>query len=329
VTGSPIWNILQDVYRTGKTFEGNELLIPLARTTDGPIEERYFNFIYQARKDESGHVDGIVAFVIDVTETVITRKVVEERERQLRSLVMTSHYGLMILIGRDWNIEIVNQRIATLWQKDLADITGKKLLDVLPEIADQPFPALLNQVFDSGLPYENEEEVFYLDSPDGTVRKHISFYYEPLVDNTGLTSGVIVACEDVSEKVKSRELLEDSYSEQQSVNEELTATNEELASSNEELITLQQRLEETNEELAASESRFRMAIESTNLGTWEYEPLTDNLYWSEECRKIYNFPLDRQPSFEIFLAHIHPEDRPWVELEIQKVWILYLTLLTI
>jgi PAS domain S-box-containing protein len=318
VSGSPIWDILQDVYRTGKTYEGNELLIPLARTTDGPIEDRYFNFIYQARKDESGNVDGIVAFVIDVTETVLNRKVVEERERQLRSLVMTSHYGLLILTGRDWKIEIVNQRIATLWQKDLAEITGKKLMEVLPELEGQPFPALLNGVFDSGLPYGNEEEVFYLDSPEGPVKKYVSFYYEPLTNDTGQTNGIIVACEDVSEKVKARELLEESYTEQQSVNEELTATNEELASTNEELMMLQQRMAETNQELAASESRFRMAIESTNLGTWEYDPSTQELYWSEECRNIYNFPGDQQPTFEIFLAHIHQEDRPWVEQGIEN-----------
>jgi PAS domain S-box-containing protein len=318
VIGTPIWDILQDVYQTGKTFEGNELLIPLARRTDGPMEDRYFNFIYQARKDESGKIDGIVVFLIDVTETVASRKLIEERERQLRSLVMTSHYGLMILTGRDWNIEIVNQRIANLWQKDLVDITGKKLMDVLPELQGQPFPALLNEVFNSGLSYGSEEEALYLESPEGTVKKFVSFYYEPLLDDAGLTSGIIVACEDVSEKVKARELLEDSYTEQQSVNEELIATNEELASTNEELITLQQRLEQSNEELAASESRFRMAIESTNLGTWEFDPVAGELYWSDECRNIYNFPSDHKATFEIFLAHIHPDDRHRVEESIQN-----------
>src|ERR1700712_4553941 len=67
IKGAPIWDILQEVYRGGKTFEGNELLIPLARTTDGLIEDRYFNFIYQARQNESGTTDGIIVFVIEVT----------------------------------------------------------------------------------------------------------------------------------------------------------------------------------------------------------------------------------------------------------------------
>jgi PAS domain S-box-containing protein len=325
LSGAPIWDILQDVYYTGKTFEGNELLIPLARTSEGPVIDRYFNFIYQARKDENGNSDGIVVFVIEVTENVLSRKLIEERERQLRSLVMTSHYGLMILTGRDWNIEIVNQRIAALWQKELSQITGKKLMDVLPEIADQPFPALLNRIFDTGQPYGSEEEVLYLDSPDGKIKKYVSFYYEPLTDDNGQTNGVIVACEDVTPQVKARELLEESYNEQQSINEELTAsneelasTNEELASTNEELLTVQQRLEEANQELAASESRLRMAIESTNLGTWEFYPANNHLYWSEECRSIYNFPDGHQPTFETFLAHIHPDDRESVEQAIQK-----------
>jgi PAS domain S-box-containing protein len=67
VKGAPIWDVLQEVYRSGKTFEGNELLIPLARTADGPVEDRYFNFIYQARQDETGKTDGIIVFVIEVT----------------------------------------------------------------------------------------------------------------------------------------------------------------------------------------------------------------------------------------------------------------------
>lgn len=318
VSGAPIWDILQDVYYNNKTFEGKELLVPLARTSDGDVEDRYFDFIYQPRKNESGITDGIVVFVIEVTETVVSRKLIEDRERQLQSLVMTSHYGLMILTGRDWNIEIVNQRIANLWQKELGQITGRKLIQVLPELAGQAFPALLDRVFDSGVAYGSKEEAFYLDTPEGRVKKYVSFYYEPLIDDSGRTTGVIVACEDVTENVKARELLEESYNEQQSVNEELTASNEELAATNDELTTVQQRLEETNQELATSESRLRMAIESTNLGTWEYNLTNNSFYWSKECRNIFNIPDDRQPTFEIFLAHIHADDRSKVELAMQE-----------
>lgn len=85
VRGAPIWDVLQDVYQTGNTFEGNELLIPLARTEEGPVEDRYFNFIYQARHDAGGQVDGILVFVIEVTETVRTKQKIEQNAEFLRA----------------------------------------------------------------------------------------------------------------------------------------------------------------------------------------------------------------------------------------------------
>lgn len=97
VKGSAIWDILQSVYTTGKTFEGNELLIPLARTTDGPVEDRYFNFIYQAKTDNSRTVNGILVFVIEVTDAVILRnqdiaekKLAEEKSAKLAAIIESS-----------------------------------------------------------------------------------------------------------------------------------------------------------------------------------------------------------------------------------------------
>jgi PAS domain S-box-containing protein len=82
VAGSAIWDVLQDVYQTGKTFEGRELLIPLARTDNGPVEERYFDFIYQAKRDAMDQIDGILVFVIEVTDIVHTKaSVLESAER--------------------------------------------------------------------------------------------------------------------------------------------------------------------------------------------------------------------------------------------------------
>ncbi len=86
VRDQPIWDTLMDVYRTGHTFEGKELLIPLKRTADGPVENRYFNFIYQARTNEFEAVDGLLVFVIEVTPTVLARAEIEENYREQQAL---------------------------------------------------------------------------------------------------------------------------------------------------------------------------------------------------------------------------------------------------
>jgi len=93
IKGAPIFAILEDVYRTGKTFEGNELLIPLARVNDGPLENRYFNFIYQARQDEKGGYDGILVFVIEVTEQVNTRKAIERAKESMQMAIDAAELG--------------------------------------------------------------------------------------------------------------------------------------------------------------------------------------------------------------------------------------------
>jgi len=252
---SLIPDILQRVYETGKAYEAHELLVPLAHTPGGPVEDRYFNFIYQARLNNQKKADGVLVFVIEVTDVIRGRQAVEQKEASLRSLVMHSHYALMILRGRDWVIEIANQQIANLWHKTVPEITGRKLMDVLPEIADQPFPALLTRVFTTGEPYSQGEEVLYLDLPDGKMEKYVSFYYDPMLDAAGAVDGIIVACEDITDKVRSRRALEGSYQEQQTINEE-------LASINEELIATQGSLQQSIDDYERSEQRLRSFVDS-------------------------------------------------------------------
>jgi two-component system sensor histidine kinase VicK len=93
IDGQPIQQILAEVFTTGQTFEGKELLIPLARTSDGPVEDRYFNFIYQARKDGKLAVDGILVFVFEVTEMVNDRNELEKTQDNLKAAVTSAQLG--------------------------------------------------------------------------------------------------------------------------------------------------------------------------------------------------------------------------------------------
>jgi PAS domain S-box-containing protein len=66
------------------------------------------------------------------------------------------------------------------------------------------------------------------------------------------------------------------------------------------------------------ESQLKLAIELINLGTWEWSPISGELTWSDECKKIYGFPLNREPTFELFTQFIYPDDNKRVQKEIQK-----------
>lgn len=57
-----------------------------------------------------------------------------------------------------------------------------------------------------------------------------------------------------------------------------------------------------------SEERMRMAVASTKLGTWDYNPQSGELNWSSECRNIYGVPDDMEIDFRFFSKYIYPED---------------------
>ena len=50
-----------------------------------------------------------------------------------------------------------------------------------------------------------------------------------------------------------------------------------------------------------ADERFRMAVEATKLGTWEYDPVSQDLIWSRECRKIYGMDDDEKVDYSVFL----------------------------
>jgi len=83
IVGTPVETMLRQVFATGRTHEEQDLLIPVARPADGVLENRYFTFLYQGRRDEQGQVDGILVFAFEVTEQVEARRQVEGLNQEL------------------------------------------------------------------------------------------------------------------------------------------------------------------------------------------------------------------------------------------------------
>jgi signal transduction histidine kinase len=110
--------ILEQVYRTGQPFIANEQLVPVNRTLGGPTEERYFNLMYQARRNEFEEVDGLLIFVTDATEQVLARQATEHAAQQLeagRAHVQKLHDELAAinqeLVSRNHELGTANQQL--------------------------------------------------------------------------------------------------------------------------------------------------------------------------------------------------------------------------
>jgi PAS domain S-box-containing protein len=72
------------------------------------------------------------------------------------------------------------------------------------------------------------------------------------------------------------------------------------------------------EVLRRSEDRLRLAVESTGLGTWDFDPVTRESKWDERCKQIFGLPPEAEVDYEVFLAGLHPDDRERTDRAVQR-----------
>ncbi len=98
-------DLLSNVYQTGEPFVGSELPISLLQT-DGCAKLFYLNFIYQPKFTAHGEIDGVIAFITDVTELVESRKKVETAVQARDQLISICSHELLTPIS---SMKLTNQ----------------------------------------------------------------------------------------------------------------------------------------------------------------------------------------------------------------------------
>jgi two-component system sensor histidine kinase VicK len=202
----PIWDILQNVYHTGKTFAGNELLVPLARYADGPVEDRYFNFTYQARHDANGVVDGILVFVYEVTEIVQAKRRLEESEKRFRNMIEQSPVALLVNKGDELIFEEINQPMIDIIGRG-DSVKGKSWYEAIPELVGQPIVDQLYRTYRTGQEWRGFEVPIILNQNGKPEQHYYNLVYKPFLEN-GEIIGLLQSAVEVTEQVNARRELE-------------------------------------------------------------------------------------------------------------------------
>lgn len=78
-------------------------------------------------------------------------------------------------------------------------------------------------------------------------------------------------------------------------------------------------VEQEEKTVRNSEARLAEAQRMAKIGSWECEPSSERLFWSEEMYRITGVNRTNRPqNREDFLALIHPEDRPRIEAALNE-----------
>jgi len=74
---------------------------------------------------------------------------------------------------------------------------------------------------------------------------------------------------------------------------------------------------QAQEELRESEERLALAVEATQLGTFDFYPQTGKLIWSKFARQHFGVSSEAEITYDTFLRALHPENRDRVTQTLQ------------
>lgn len=206
LAGQGFDDLLRGVIATGEAYISYETPVELERGHG--LETVYVDLHYQPRRAADGRIIGVLAIATDTTPGVLARRVVEESEQNLRSLVESAPFPIGVYVGREMRIQFANRAIVQTWGKG-DDIIGKTYRDVLPELAGTGIYEQLEDVYDTGKPYHAKNQRVDL-LVDGELRpQFFNYSFTPVFDAGGKVYGVMNTAANVTDIALARQRAED------------------------------------------------------------------------------------------------------------------------
>lgn len=146
----------------------------------------------------------------DVTEQTRIRKEVEQRETNLRNIVLQAPVAMCILQGPQYTIEIANRRMFELWGgSGEQSFLHQPMFEALPEVANQGYEILLAGVFESGQGFSANEMPVTLPREGRLETVFISLVLEPIRGINGSVAGILGMATDITDQVRARKKVEE------------------------------------------------------------------------------------------------------------------------
>jgi PAS domain S-box-containing protein len=138
----------------------------------------------------------------------VARQEAELQKRVLYSLFMQAPTLIAVLRGPDHVVELANPPVCESWGHAESELLNRPLLEVLPELRDQIFRSLLDEVYRTGTPFVGNETPARLARKGRTpVTIYFNFVYSPFRNVAGEIEGIFVIASDVTEQVLARNQL--------------------------------------------------------------------------------------------------------------------------
>ncbi|MCW3102170.1 MAG: sensor signal transduction histidine kinase [Bacteroidetes bacterium] len=210
-------NVLE-VCLGGNTLSYKDMGLTLYR--NNKPEEVWMDLNYSPIIDEAGSPTGVLAIVTETTSKVYAERKRAEAEEELkreqdhlRDLFTHAPSFIAATKGPDHVFEMANSMYLKLIGPE-RKVIGKTVEEALPEVKEQGFIGLLDNVYKTGTPFISDETLVRIDRKGkGELEDvYVNFVYQPVKGPDGTIKGIFVQGNDITEVVRAKKLSQDQSS---------------------------------------------------------------------------------------------------------------------
>ena len=318
VIGQPYPQMLRNVLNTGETLAIPELTADIAEV-DGTINRIYIDFTYKPLRNSLGEPEAIIATVIDITDTVKARKLLEKSKDELQSAnaelgTVNEEYVQLNeelktaneqLVMAEEHLQDLNERISIAidagglgyTEVDLAtgsmrcndtfkSFYGRKPDEELtyPQMFEMMVPEHREMVRAKAIKAREERSLYHavyqIKWADGSSH-WINAYGRGRYDKDGKADRMVGMVSEVTEQVEAQQRIE----------------------------KLNMELQQALARAISSEERMKLAMTAAQLGTWFLGIDTGEFIITSRTKEIYGFDGEQDVSLEQTIAQIAESHR--------------------
>lgn len=207
-----IWGIIKPlidkVFDDGKATWGEDQLIPIYR--NGEVEDVYWTFSYSPVYNEAIKIEGVLVTCCETTHKVNTIKLLELTNEQYLNSILQSPVAKCIFLGKHHIVSIVNELMLNLLSRTSEQLLNRNIFEAIPELADQGFESILDDVYTTGQKFKSEELSVNLIRNGKMETIYVSVVLVPLRETNGTIKGINAIATEVTYHVKLRKEVEES-----------------------------------------------------------------------------------------------------------------------
>ena len=207
IRDQPFPKLLEEVFRTGKPYYSGEEKAVLVK--NGVPTDTYFVYVYQPILNDTGEVTGITVMANDVTDQVTQRVALEKREREFREFVSKSPMSIMIVNASGMTIDLVNEKFLIFSGMREEQLVGRPVDDVFPMMQKTGLQKEMQKVIRTGKAFHKIEHEVDMKPYGGKGKQYLDFVYQPLRDDEGKVTRVMVMTHEVTDLVEARKRIEE------------------------------------------------------------------------------------------------------------------------